>query len=332
MEYRAMLSRFPRFILALLVTLAALPAPAAAQDPIARGVRLFQQRQYPAARRALEPYVQSHPRDARAAHYLARVHLEERNPDAAIELLERAVSLDGRQSTYHLYLGNAYGVKAMSANPIRQALLARKAKGAFERAVELAPGNVDARWGLMRFHMRAPGLLGGDWNEALAQAAAIKRAAPYRGAEAFAVLHRHRNNLPAVAAEYEAAKRRFPDSVALYFRLGSTYDAMGRFDASAALFEELVRRRPEVMGSYYQIGRLGAITGRRLPRAEAMLQRYLRHTPRGAEPPLSYAHWRLGMVYERQGNRPRARAAYRAALALDPRNPEAKAALAKLGA
>ncbi|HYW06283.1 MAG TPA: tetratricopeptide repeat protein, partial [Longimicrobium sp.] len=154
-----MFSRIPRFTFALLVALA---APAAAQDPIARGVRLLEQRQYPAARRALEPYVQSHPRDARAAHYLARVHLEERNPDAAIELLERAVALDGRQSVYHLHLGNAYGVKAMGANPIRQALLARKAKSEFERAVELAPGNVDARWGLMRFHMRAPGLLGGD--------------------------------------------------------------------------------------------------------------------------------------------------------------------------
>jgi Tfp pilus assembly protein PilF len=93
-----------------------------------------------------------------------------------------------------------------------------------------------------------------------------------------------------------------------------------------------VKRKPDEMGGYYRIARIGAITGQRLDQAEAAMLRYLRHTPRKGEPALANAQWRLGQIYERRGDRARARASYRASLALDPDNGDAKESLAKLGA
>lgn len=324
-------SRFARRLLAPAVLLSLAASPLLAQDPIARGVRLFEQGANGAARRAIEPYAQSHPRDARAAYYVGLTHLNERNADGAVEWLERAVELDGRSADHHLNLGNAYGMKAMNASVIRRALLARKAKAEFEAAVELAPNSTLARWGLMRFYMVAPGILGGDMGKALEQAAEIRRRNPYDGASAYAAVYGKQGDQEAVAREYEAALRQFPDSVGVYVALGNTYEKLKRLDASVGVYERLLRRRPQEMTAHYQLGRLSVLTGRRMDRGEALLQRYLRHTPRGVtEPPLFAAQWRLGTLYERRGKLDRARASYRAALALNADFKDAQESLAKL--
>ncbi|HEX8695751.1 MAG TPA: tetratricopeptide repeat protein [Longimicrobium sp.] len=324
-------SQLARRILAAAVLLALFAPPLLAQDPIARGVRLFEQGQYAAARRAIEPYAQSHPRDARAAYYVGLTHLSERDVDRAVEWLERAVVLDGRSADHHLNLGNAYGLKAMRASVIRRALLARKAKTEFEAAVSLAPNSVEARWGLMRFYMLAPGVLGGGRERALEQAGEIRRRNAYAGVYAHAAVYREQDDLAAAARELEAGLRHFPDSVGLYVGLGNTYEQMQRLDASVGVFERLMQRQPQEMTAYYQLARLSVLTGNQMERGAVLLRRYLRHTPRAGEPPLSAAHWRLGMIYEREGKLDQARASYRAALTLDPDFKPAQESLAKLG-
>lgn len=324
--------RLARRLLAPLALLALLASPLMAQDPIARGVRLYEQGQYAAARRAIVPYAESHPRDARAAYYVGLSYLSERDADKAVEWLERAVQLDARSADHHVNLGNAYGLQASRAGVLRRAVLARKSKAEFDAAVQIAPNSIPARLGLMRFYMIAPGVLGGDMDKALEQAGQIQRRSPYAGVFAFVTVHRRRDDLEAAARVLEAGVRQFPDSVGMYLALGNTYDQMKRHDASVALFERLAQRRPQDMTAAYQLARLSVVTGERLDRGETLLRQYLRHTPRAGEPPLFAAHWRLGTLYERQGKRDQARASYRAALALNPSFKPAQESLSKLGA
>jgi tetratricopeptide (TPR) repeat protein len=292
---------------------------------------LFGQGQYAAAQRAFAPYAASRPRDGRAAFWMGRSLLTQRKLDEAVEWLEKAVELDDRVAAYHLNLGNAYGLQAMGANLLRQAILARRAKGQFDRAVELAPNDLDARWGLMRYYVLAPGLLGGDVGKALEQAAEIRKRNPFRGMNAHAVVYSQVKDYPALIAELERGVRQFPDSLGVYFGLATAYETAGRPAASFDLLESLIRRRPNAMAAYYQLGRVGAVTGQRLDRAEQAMSRYLRFTPGPADPPLAFAHWRMGMIYERQGRREPAKAEYRSALALNPDNTQARAALTRLG-
>jgi tetratricopeptide (TPR) repeat protein len=321
----------PLRALAAAALLALAAQPLRAQDPLARGIALFNQRQWAAARRAVEPYAASHPRDARAAYWVGRTYLSERRPDEAVQWLERAVETDGRVAAYHLSLGNAYGLRAIGANVLRQAILARQAKSQFDRAVELSPDDLEARWGLMRYYMLAPGLLGGGVDGALEQAGEIRRRNPWRGMLAHDVVYRQVRDYPALVAELERGVRQFPDSTLPYFELIAAYELAGRTTAAFEPMEALLRRRPGMMPAYYQIGRLGALTGQRLDRAEQAMGLYLKYTPRRGEPALTYAHWRLGMIHERQGRREPARGEYRAALALDPANRQAREALARLG-
>ena len=60
------------------------------------------------------------------------------------------------------------------------------------------------------------------------------------------------------------------------------------------------------------------------------LQRYLAYEPHEGDPARSSAHYRLGLVYERMGDREGARREFEASLRLEPTRDEVKAALARL--
>jgi len=70
-------------------------------------------------------------------------------------------------------------------------------------------------------------------------------------------------------------------------------------------------------------------TSRNFPLAAELLQRYLGGEPVEAAPAFK-AHYLLGAVLEKQGDKPGARAAYEAAIAVDPKFVQASDALKKL--
>ena len=93
----------------------------------------------------------------------------------------------------------------------------------------------------------------------------------------------------------------------------------------------MLAAKPDEMRAHYQIGRAAALSGTQLDRGERSLKLWLARPPEDAGTTTrSGAHYRLGMVYEKQGRRDLARAAYEAALRIDARNEDARKALEKL--
>jgi tetratricopeptide (TPR) repeat protein len=103
-----------------------------------------------------------------------------------------------------------------------------------------------------------------------------------------------------------------------------------KYDQAFAVFDSIVAARPDELGALYAIGRTGAVSGQRLERAEQALKDFLAAPPRPNLPRPAGAHWRLGMVYEKQGKKELAAEEYRKSLALDPEFKEAKKSLSKL--
>jgi tetratricopeptide (TPR) repeat protein len=88
--------------------------------------------------------------------------------EASIKAFEEAVEQAPRVAKYHHWLGKAYGRLAQRSNWLQAPVLARKAKGAFEKAVELDPRDAAALRDLMSYYEEAPGVLGGDKSKAKA--------------------------------------------------------------------------------------------------------------------------------------------------------------------
>ena len=314
-----------RGALAVWVGLAAMPL-LASSDNTEEAVRLFEARRLVDARPLLEAAVREDPSDARAAFYFGRLLLEADELDRAIAWIEKATSLDAGRGEYHLWLGRAYGAKAMRASVLQQASLAGKVKRQFERASELDPDDLEARFGLIEFYLRAPGLMGGSVAKAKEQAAEVRRRDSLQGHRAAARIVEYGRRFDAALEEYSAAARDFAENPEPQYWLGRFYERRKDFARAFGVYERILEKWPEELGACYQIGRIAAVSGERLDRGAECLKLYLTHSPKPEEPSLASAHYRLGLLYEKKGAKDLARSEYTAALDLDPTLQEARKA------
>jgi len=260
-------------------------------------VELYKQRKDAEARAAFDALLQAEPKNAEVPYYLGRLDMRAKQPDAAVEHFSAAIALDGTKSAYHLELGGAYGNQAQSAGLFGKASLASKARTEFEKAVALDPQSFDAQNALFQYYVQAPGIMGGGFDKALAQSNVLINLDPIRGRTAKAGLFLREK----------------------------------KYDEAFALFEDILKANADDYGALYGIGRIAAESGQRLADGLAYLQKCLTLTTPVGLPPHAAAHWRIGNIHEKRGDKAAARAAYQAALALDPKFQPAIDSLKKLG-
>jgi tetratricopeptide (TPR) repeat protein len=327
-----------RIFIAVIAAAAATGATIAADaqgvaDARARsGVALFERGDYAGAKVALS----SEGGGASTSYYLGRIAVIEDRPDDAVGLFERAIKSDGRNADYRLWLGLALGLQAREAGRFRQAMLANRAKGEFERAVALDPRNVGAREGLVQFYSIAPGIAGGSMRRAREQATEIARVSPMRGRIANGMIHEREKDFAAAEREYFAASSIAPDSAAPLMALGALYQRVEQWDKAFAVYERALALSdidlPQALSAQYQFGRTGALSGRRLEDSERSLKRWMERAPAGTSGRrVARTRARLGTVYAHQGRNDLARTEFEAALKLNPKDADARAGLAKLG-
>jgi Flp pilus assembly protein TadD len=263
----------------------------------------------------LNSHLSSAPADAESANLLCRAYFALEDWDRAESSCRKAVALDPGNSRFHLWLGRALGEKADRANPFAAAVLAGKVRGEFERAVQLNPKDVDARLDLAEFYLSAPGIVGGGEDKARAQARSIATMDSGREHWVYARIAEKKKDAAAAEREY----RQYIDlsqgdaeawlNLAIFFRNQKRFDEMEQAitklsQAPTAKLEVL----EEASGMLYR-------AGRSYPFAMELLHRYLATGPVEAAP-AHKAHYLLGTLLERQGDKAGAAREYRASLAL----------------
>ena len=246
---------------------------------------------------------------------------------------ERAISLEKGIGEYHLQLGRAVGAQTPNASVVRQPFMARRIKSEFETAVRLDPSLIDAREGLMQFHLFAPGVMGGDPAEARRQQREIAQRNAMRGHMAQAMLTWRNRDTVGTERALRAAVAAAPDSMAPTLSLAQRLASWGRNAEGFAILDGYLARYPNSSPARYQFGRLSANTGTQLPRAESYLRAVAADQswqPSQWLPSRAVVQARLGDVLRKQGKKEDARAAYNAALALDRDMASAKEGLRAL--
>ncbi len=293
------------------------------------GIQLYEAGRLEDARVSLEAAVREDPKDARGASYLGRIYLAAGNPDRAVEWMGRSVALEPASAEYHLWLARAYGHQAVQASVFKQPALARKVRKEFEEASRLDPDNLEARFGLIEYYLRAPAFLGGSPKKAGEQAEEIRRRDALEGYRAAGRIAEHRKDLDQALAQYEAAGREFPEKTEPFYWIGALLVRRGDYARAFEVYEKVLKRNPSEIKACYQIGRVSSLSGQRLERGKECLTHYLQREPKPDEPSLASAHYWLGLLYEKIGNRELARHEYSAALDLEPSMSEARHALKK---
>jgi tetratricopeptide (TPR) repeat protein len=262
---------------------------------------------------------------------LGRALLAADRPEAAVKALQDAVKHSPDSAEAHYRLGQALASWITRVNVFRQMGMAGDIGDAFKRAVELRPDNPEYRWALFEFYRQAPGIAGGGRDKAEKEAQRLAQLEPGRGHRARGALLLDDKKIAEAEEAYRAAVTAAPDIADHRAALGYFFQHSQRWDEAFATFEEIAKRFPKDMNAHYQIGKTAVLSGLRLEQGAAALKRYLQHKPKVDEPPLSWAHYRLGQIYAAMKNVQAARGEYEAALKLDPAHADARAALEALG-
>jgi Flp pilus assembly protein TadD len=319
-----MMSRVARVLLVLVMLIVSLTASAAdtPQEMLAAG-------RIDDAIASLNRRLSAAPSDAEAANLLCRAYYELGDWDRAESSCRRATEIDPDNSRFHLWLGRVYGEKADRVNFLSAAGLAGKVHGEFERAVQLDPKDLDARLDLAEFYLSAPGIVGGGEQKARQQAQAIGAINPAREHWVYARIAERKDDPATAEREYhQYIDLSHGDSeawlnLALFLRRQKRFDEM---EQALVKLSQATMTKPDVLVEAAQM-LYGA--GRNNSLAIEMVRRYLTSGPVEAAPAFK-AHYLLGTLLEKQGDKDGAAREYRASLALDHNFSSAQKALARV--
>lgn len=121
------------------------------------------------------------------------------------------------------------------------------------------------------------------------------------------------------------------EKIQAYMQLGYFFQDLKRFKDAEKTFLKILKIWPEYTGAIYQLGRNTVFSGEGLKKGLSYFKEYLKHKPKPGDPDWSDALWRMGMIYEKMGNKKQAANQYKKALKLNPDHSASDHALKKLG-
>lgn len=296
----------------LILLTMALPFLLPAQS-LDEGVLFMSKRKYAEARAIFESILKQDSKNAEAHYRLGQVFLSNQmlDTDVAVDHMEEAVDLNPRSADYQYGLGAALGLKARDAGVIKQAFLAPRVKGAFEKAVQLNPSLVEAHVGLVEYYRRAPGFMGGDMAKAWSEADIVVGLDEFRGRPLKANLFlAEKRNAEAVQEVKQLTANR-PKDWRAWRAAGVFFWRNKMTDEAAASFEKYTQLRPDTADSYVFLGR-AHLQKKEADKAIALCAKAL-----SLDGSFTPAIDVLAQAHEMKGQKKEARQAYERLLAAD---------------
>jgi len=264
----------------------------------------------------LQGQLHSKPDDAQSYNLLCRAYFALGNWDAGIQNCEKAVALEPNSSQYHLWLGRIYGEKADRVSFFSAAGMAKKVRTEFETAVQLDADDVEARTDLAEFYLEAPGIVGGGKDKASAQAKVIAQQDPAKANWVMGRIAEKKKDYASAEQDYRAAIEASKGSAEAWLNLALFYRNRQRLDE----MEDAIRHATSVESRHSEVLVDSAETlnrtGRNIPTAIELLKRYLASNSKVEQAPAFKAHYLLGTLLEKQGDKQAARTEYQAALSM----------------
>jgi tetratricopeptide (TPR) repeat protein len=252
-------------------------------------------------------------------------------PEKAVELFEKAVAMKPDNADYHYRLANATLQAGIRASMFRAMSMLPRANAELERAIELDPNLIAARFALLEVYVSAPAIAGGSESGALEQATEIRKRDAIDGHRAFARIHTAATTPDLARKEYADMVKEQPASARAHYWFGVYLMLTEKnYKRASEQFESAVQLDPSYMPAYFQIGHAAALAGNDMAHGEATLKKYLAYRPKDDEPSIARAHYWLGGIYEKEGKKADAKSSYEASLKINPNQKDVDAAIKRV--
>ncbi|MBZ9612086.1 hypothetical protein I4W93_010815 [Rheinheimera sp. MA13] len=272
---------------------------------------LWQTENYTAAQALLAPLVNKKTKDAQLLALLGQTEAVLKNSERAEELLEKAIKYNANNADYQHWYATVSCNLASSASMFSALGYAKRCKKAYETALELAPQNPRSYIALGSFLAQAPGIAGGDKNEALKLAEQLKQLDTLQGW----LLELKLTDISDEAAfnQFLASAEPLKTRPEAYFQRAMQLAGTENYSAAITLLQQAISQtavdddaKASISESHYQLARCAVLGKTAVTEGIAAMQHYLQENP--ASERYDWAQLRLAQLYVLANNRDKATA------------------------
>lgn len=145
------------------------------------------------AKLLFEKFLEENPNDIKTIEYLGDISGSKKNWDKSIFYYEKLKKIKPSEANYFYKYGGALGMKAKESNKFKALGLIPDVKAAFEKAIELNPKHIEARYALIELYLQLPSIVGGSETKAQKYANELLNFSPVDGNLAFAHIQEYFN-------------------------------------------------------------------------------------------------------------------------------------------
>lgn len=188
-----------------------------------------------------------------------------------------------------------------------------------KQAVSLAPDDADLQLNLIGFYLQAPGIAGGDEDEAKRMAQALAGKDPVAGPIAQAMVLNNDDKADEALKIIDEALQQQPQQARLLAQKAVLLVSKKQMKEAVGLYQQAVQytEKPHQKYNYlYQIGRLAAVEQQDKAAGKAALQQFIDFYKDGENQQLPWARVRLAQIHLLEQNKADAEQALQPVLAL----------------
>lgn len=199
------------------------------------GILLFEKEQFGESKKIFEQLLKDDANSSPSMYYLGRIAFEENEHSDALKWFEKALAKKPDSPLFTMWVGNALGRMAQNASVFKKAGFAKKCIAHYEKAIDLDPTFIPARFRAIDFYVEAPGMVGGGRDKAEAQVLEIESIDPREAYMARGIIHSFFGEEDALVANYESAIASYPEFMPPYFELFEFHYLRKQYDAAVSV-------------------------------------------------------------------------------------------------
>lgn len=151
------------------------------QSNFEKAEKLFTEGKYSLAKPIFESIYRENPNHQKSLEYLGDIEGKNKSWDKAMAYYEKLKKLNPSNANYYYKYGGCLGMKAKESNKFKALGMIDGIKFSFEKAIQLNPNHIEARWALIELYLQLPGIIGGSESKAKKYADELLKISPVDG-------------------------------------------------------------------------------------------------------------------------------------------------------
>lgn len=288
-----------------------------------RGTQLYYQENYRQAKPHFETHLKSNPNHLKSIEYLGDIAAYATDWDTALNYYKILVDAHPNNANYNFKYGGVMGRKAQNSSRFRAALLVSDIRKHLEKAAQLDPNHIEARWALIDLYIALPSIMGGSETTALKFANELMKISEVDGHLTLGYIAEHFNR-PADAERHYKRAIQIGQSPLTYQKLADLYENVTNEPEKSIAVREASAKKHQRNNINYQIGKISGMYNVELQKGLQYLTTYINNFTVKDGVPVEWAYFRKAQIYRHMGDKTNALKNIDQALALNKNFAEAQ--------